>query len=207
MPLRLPPGLLRRHVAHAPLPARPRRQPQPGGREAALRPRAPPLDHGTPLRPRLDQVRVARDRAAAAARGPRGDGPARHQTAAATANGPGGPAAAAQPAKSVLFWSDPFDLVLLNRLKLITRSRMNDFLVSVLTGILRQYLQHKGRVLLLFYVINRVSSIMWSHDHQTIKATNLWSKKFTYNINKHIFETLFIDGHTLMAKEPYFDGQ
>lgn len=48
------------------------------------------------------------------------------------------------PAQNVLVWSDSFDLMHLNRLKLITRSRMNDFLVSVVGGILRHYLQHKG---------------------------------------------------------------
>lgn len=44
----------------------------------------------------------------------------------------------------VLVWSDGFDLVQLNRLKLITRSKMNDFLLSVVTGILRNYFQSKG---------------------------------------------------------------
>lgn len=46
--------------------------------------------------------------------------------------------------EKVLIWSDSFDLVLLHRLKLITRSKMNDFLVSVVAGVLRHYLQKKG---------------------------------------------------------------
>jgi hypothetical protein len=43
-----------------------------------------------------------------------------------------------------LVWSEPFDIMLLNRLKLVTRSRMNELLMSIVTGIVRNYLQLKG---------------------------------------------------------------
>lgn len=43
-----------------------------------------------------------------------------------------------------LVWSDPFDIILLNRLKLVTRSKMNDLLISIVSGIIRNYLQLRG---------------------------------------------------------------
>lgn len=46
--------------------------------------------------------------------------------------------------KQTLRWSEPFSLVLINRLKLVTRSKLNDFLISTVAGIIRDYLQKKG---------------------------------------------------------------
>ncbi|CAF0753136.1 unnamed protein product [Brachionus calyciflorus] len=46
--------------------------------------------------------------------------------------------------RQILTWSEPFSLVMLNRLKMVTRSKMNDLLISTLAGILRNYLQIKG---------------------------------------------------------------
>jgi hypothetical protein len=43
--------------------------------------------------------------------------------------------------KKIVCWSEPFSFVNANRLKLVTRSSMNDLLFSVLSGILRTYLQ------------------------------------------------------------------
>ena len=44
----------------------------------------------------------------------------------------------------VLTWSEPFSLYTTNRLKLVTRSKMNDIFMSILAGIMRNYLQKKG---------------------------------------------------------------
>lgn len=49
-----------------------------------------------------------------------------------------------QPGEHILTWSEPFSLVLINRLKLVTRSKMNDLLISIVAGVLRNYLQLKG---------------------------------------------------------------
>ena len=46
--------------------------------------------------------------------------------------------------KQIYIWSEPFDLVVINRLKLITRCKLNEFLVSVVAGVIRNYLQVKG---------------------------------------------------------------
>ena len=43
-----------------------------------------------------------------------------------------------------VFWSEAFSLVKINRLKLITRTKFNDFLISVVAGVIRSYLQKKG---------------------------------------------------------------
>jgi hypothetical protein len=45
---------------------------------------------------------------------------------------------------STLTWSEPFDLVLLNRMKAVTRSKMNDFLISITAGMLHEYLKVIG---------------------------------------------------------------
>jgi hypothetical protein len=45
---------------------------------------------------------------------------------------------------STLTWSEPFDLVLLNRMKAVTRSKMNDFLISLTAGMLHEYLKLIG---------------------------------------------------------------
>jgi hypothetical protein len=44
----------------------------------------------------------------------------------------------------VLTWSEPFSLYTTNRLKLVTRSKMNDIFMSILAGIMRSYLKKKG---------------------------------------------------------------
>jgi hypothetical protein len=46
--------------------------------------------------------------------------------------------------KQTLRWSEPFSLVLINRMKLVTRSKLNDFFMSTVAGIIRDYLQKKG---------------------------------------------------------------
>lgn len=46
--------------------------------------------------------------------------------------------------KKFVVWSEPFSLVAIHRLKLVTRSKMNDLLISIVAGILRNYLQIKG---------------------------------------------------------------
>ena len=50
----------------------------------------------------------------------------------------------AQDSNEVIVWSEPFDILLLNRLKVITRTKMNDLLISIVAGIVRNYLQLKG---------------------------------------------------------------
>ena len=46
--------------------------------------------------------------------------------------------------EQVVSWSEPFSLIILNRIKLVTRSKMNDLLIATLAGILRNYLKLKG---------------------------------------------------------------
>lgn len=46
--------------------------------------------------------------------------------------------------KQIVRWSEPFSLVLINRIKMVTRSKMNDLLMTVLASALREYLQQKG---------------------------------------------------------------
>jgi hypothetical protein len=47
------------------------------------------------------------------------------------------------PYQNVL-WSKPFSLITLNRMKMVTRSKLNDLLVSVVAGCIRTYLNKKG---------------------------------------------------------------
>lgn len=43
-----------------------------------------------------------------------------------------------------VLWSRPFSSVAFNRLKLVTRTKINDFFLSLVSNILREYLQNKG---------------------------------------------------------------
>lgn len=70
--------------------------------------------------------------------------------------------------KMCVTWSEPFSLVTLNRLKLVTRTKMNDLLVSVLAGIMRSYLQEKG--------INNPSNM------HCLMPIDLTSNKFPFNL-------------------------
>lgn len=44
-----------------------------------------------------------------------------------------------------IMWSKPFNSVNINRLKLVTRTKANDLMLSLVGGILRDYLQNKGK--------------------------------------------------------------
>ncbi len=43
-----------------------------------------------------------------------------------------------------ILWSTPFSAITLNRLKLITRTKLNDLILSLISTVLREYLQSKG---------------------------------------------------------------
>ena len=45
-----------------------------------------------------------------------------------------------------IMWSKPFNSVNINRLKLVTRTKANDFMLSLVSGIIRDYLQNKGSI-------------------------------------------------------------
>jgi hypothetical protein len=86
-------------------------------------------------------------------------------------------AATANGFNQTLVWSEPFDIMLLNRLKLVTRSRMNELLISIVTGILRTYLQDRG-----------INSPRKMH---CVMPVHLASNKFPFRVANHASITSF----------------
>lgn len=71
----------------------------------------------------------------------------------------------------VITWSEPFSLIMLNRIKLVTRSKMNDLLISTMAGVLRNYLKLKG--------INN------PFDMKMIMPVDLTSNKYPFKIKNN----------------------
>ncbi|RNA42374.1 Diacylglycerol O-acyltransferase Rv1760-like protein [Brachionus plicatilis] len=68
-------------------------------------------------------------------------------------------------------WSEPFSLIMLNRIKLVTRSKMNDLLTATLAGVLRNYLKKKG--------INN------PFDMKMVMPVDLTSNKYPFKIKNN----------------------
>jgi hypothetical protein len=109
----------------------------------------------------------------------------------------------------VLRWSEPFSLVLINRLKLVTRSKLNDFFISIVAGIIREYLQKHGinnpkNVHCLMPVNLKSNRIPFDLSNQTVLSSiklptntegtipRLWSTKLTSSKLKYSSDYLFL---------------
>lgn len=80
--------------------------------------------------------------------------------------------------KKHVYWSEPFNFVNANRLKLVTRSTMNDLLMSVLSSIMRKYLQE------LNFVTN-------PNDMNFIMPIDLRSNRYPLNLGQQSTLTTF----------------
>ena len=63
--------------------------------------------------------------------------------AAATTGEKGRPAATSKFARTIT-WSEPFNILTSNRLKLVTYSKYNELLLTIVAGIVRDYMQKRG---------------------------------------------------------------
>lgn len=79
--------------------------------------------------------------------------------------------------RKVICWSEPFNFVNLNRMKLVTRSTMNDLLLSIISGIVRKYLNERG--------------VTHPGDLHALMSVNLSSNKYPFRVCNRTALTTF----------------